>query len=297
MPASGAVLSQHATVATAGLSLAAAAICALRMSASNKKRNSDVALNCASAAASLAAATDSELEAELQRRARQRQPPTELNPPARPKVGCGVIILSPDHPGCVLLGKRIGKSGGGTWALPGGHLEHAELFEECAAREALEETGLTVRNLRHCVTTNTIREELGYHYIVGFVVGDVAAGANPINTEPDKCEGWEWVPWDKSAPQWSEKVFYSLENLRSQSNFNPFDSTPTGALAPVLPAWAELLAKQPGQQRVMMREWEDEKWRVANGWQGSDLIHGRNSAVRILAYFWDPAEQTLRCGA
>ena len=125
----------------------------------------------------------------------------------------------------------------------------------------------------------------------------VAAGARPINTEPDKCEGWEWVPWDKSAPQWSEKVFYSLENLRSQSNFDPFASTPAGALAPILPAWAEQLAKQPGQQRVMMREWEDEKWRVANGWQGSDLIHGRNSAVRILAYFWDPAEQTLRCGA
>ena len=174
--ASGAgVLSQHATVATATLSLAAAALCALRMSASNKKRSADE-LNGASAAAStLAAATDSELEAELERRARQRQPPAELKPaPSRPKVGCGVIILSPDHPGCVLLGKRIGKSGGGTWAVPGGHLEHAELFEECAAREALEETGLTVRNLRHCVTTNTVREELGYHYIVGFVVGEVS---------------------------------------------------------------------------------------------------------------------------
>lgn len=285
MPIGLPLLSSHTTAAvavagTAALSLAACTTFALTMSTAK------------------AGATDSELEAELKRRASQRQKPVQPKPaPSRPKVGCGVFILSPDHPGCVLLGKRIGKTGGGTWAVPGGHVEHAELFEECAAREALEETGLTLHNLRHCVTTNTIRQELGYHYVVGFVVGEVSAGAHPINTEPDKCEGWEWVPWDSSAPQWSENVFYSLENLRSQSNFDPCDISPTAGLAPVLPAWADRLAKQPGQQRVMMREWEDEKWRVANGWQGSDLIHGRNSAVRILAYFWNPEEQTLRCGA
>ncbi len=308
--------SHTAVLGTAALSLAACTAFALAMSTANKKRSAAELSSTHTSAPklNLSAATDSELQAELERRASQRQKSAETKRlsrsgsgfreatsprPAlsRPKVGCGVFILSPDHPGCVLLGKRIGKTGGGTWAVPGGHVEHAELFEECAAREALEETGLTLHNLRHCVTTNTIREELGYHYIVGFVVGEVVAGAHPINTEPDKCEGWEWVPWDSSAPQWSEKVFYSLENLRSQTSFNPCDTSPAAGLAPVLPAWAEQLAKQPGQQRVMMREWEDEKWRVANGWHGTDLIHGRNSAVRILAYFWNPQEQTLRCGA
>ena len=82
---------------------------------------------------------------------------------AQVRVGVGVFVL--DRSSQFLLGERRGSHGAGayfilsqwalrfltpilgTYALPGGHLEPGESFEECAKREVLEETALEmVRN-------------------------------------------------------------------------------------------------------------------------------------------------------
>lgn len=55
-------------------------------------------------------------------------------------------LIVQDAQGRVLLGRRAGTSyGAGLWGLPGGKVERGEALAAAAAREAQEETGLTVR--------------------------------------------------------------------------------------------------------------------------------------------------------
>src|SRR5215213_6308955 len=65
----------------------------------------------------------------------------------------------------VLLMKPKGPHGGGTWSTPGGYLDFGETLEGCAAREAKEEMGIDVVDIRFRTITNDIFEETGKHYI------------------------------------------------------------------------------------------------------------------------------------
>ena len=128
---------------------------------------------------------------------------------ARPKVGLGVIIVKD---GKVLLGKRKGGSGTGTWAFPGGHLEYNETFEECAKREVMEEVGIKIKNIQKLTFTNDV-DPPSYpnHYITLFFKSEYDSG-DVQNCEPDKCEGWEWFAWH-NLPQ---PLFLSLQNLMKE---------------------------------------------------------------------------------
>ncbi|WP_407539838.1 NUDIX domain-containing protein [Deinococcus radiomollis] len=55
-----------------------------------------------------------------------------------------LVLRRPD--GYVLLGRRSADAsyGAGLWGLPGGHVEDTETLAQAAARETLEEVGLTV---------------------------------------------------------------------------------------------------------------------------------------------------------
>ena len=109
------------------------------------------------------------------------------------RVGVGVLILRDGH---VLLGKRRGSHGAGTWAAPGGHLEFGESVEDCARRETLEETGLALRTVTPGPYTNTVMQDAGRHYVTCFVVAEVLPAAVARVVEPDKCEAWAWFAWD-----------------------------------------------------------------------------------------------------
>ncbi|KAL8686947.1 MAG: hypothetical protein Q9224_005294 [Gallowayella concinna] len=118
------------------------------------------------------------------------------------RVGVGAFILESSSQQCLanprfLIGKRINSHGAGSWATPGGHLEFGETPEICAAREVLEETGLTVMNVRFLTLTNDFMPDDNKHYITLFMVCEREnATAEPENMEPDKCEAWEWASWE-----------------------------------------------------------------------------------------------------
>jgi 8-oxo-dGTP diphosphatase len=134
----------------------------------------------------------------------------ENNP--RPKVGVGVIVM---RDGKVLMHKRKGDHGGGTWSFPGGHLEYGETPEQRALREVAEECGIAVRNLRRGPYTNDVHEHEGKHYITLFVLADYAGG-QPQVLEPEKCERWDWFAWDRMP----EPIFLPIRHLREQG-FSP----------------------------------------------------------------------------
>lgn len=110
----------------------------------------------------------------------------------QPRVGVGAMILKDRK---VLLGKRKGSHGSGLFAFPGGHLEYMESFEDCAAREILEETGLLVHNFRLQVVGNTTMYAPKHYVHIGLTC-DWKSG-EPQLLEPEKCEGWDWYALDK----------------------------------------------------------------------------------------------------
>jgi 8-oxo-dGTP diphosphatase len=109
------------------------------------------------------------------------------------KVGIGVAIIDGSD---VLLGKRKGSHGAGEWALPGGHLDYMESFEDCARREIAEEMGdeVTYGPLK-VVSLINLTDYAPKHYIDIGMVTEYVSGT-PLIMEPDKCDGWHWVPID-----------------------------------------------------------------------------------------------------
>ena len=130
-----------------------------------------------------------------------------------PKVGVAIIITKNDR---VLLMKRKGIHGRGTWSTPGGHLDFGETPEQCAAREAKEEVGLDVIDIRFRSVTNDIFDTTGKHYITIWMEGNSIAN-EPVIAAEDEVAEIGWFAWD-SLP---EPLFLSLENLLKENSYPP----------------------------------------------------------------------------
>lgn len=114
------------------------------------------------------------------------------------RVGVAVILKQiVNGKICILLGKRKGSHGAGTWAFPGGHMDFGETSQKTIERELEEETGITGIALRntHRFVENFFEKE-NKHYITLLYVG-LTKGIDAQIKEPDKCEEWRWCPKDE----------------------------------------------------------------------------------------------------
>src|SRR5262245_14668866 len=115
---------------------------------------------------------------------------TQIQPFVR--VGVATII---EQDGRVLLIRRSGSHGAGTWATPGGHLDFGETPEECGAREAREETGLEVASLTFVAITNDLFATEQKHYITIWMRAERIVG-EPSIASPREMTEFGWFAWD-----------------------------------------------------------------------------------------------------
>lgn len=92
------------------------------------------------------------------------------------------IIISMNNRGIILIKRKNPPFG---WALPGGFIDYGESAEVAAAREAREETGLSVTNLRQFrVYSDPDRDPRGHTLTVVFT----ATGSGVPNADDDAIE-------------------------------------------------------------------------------------------------------------
>ena len=134
------------------------------------------------------------------------------------RVGVACFIFKN---GKFLMGQRLGPHGHKTWSIPGGHLEFGESFEETAAREVMEETGLTVKNIHFGALTNDYFPDTNKHYVSIWMISDYAGGQEKI-TEPDIYIDQKWISFD-NLPEPLFQPWYQLlksefiENLKHEA--------------------------------------------------------------------------------
>jgi 8-oxo-dGTP diphosphatase len=131
----------------------------------------------------------------------------------KPQVGVAILLMKGNQ---VLLMKRKGPHGPGTWTTPGGHMEFGETPEQCAAREAKEEVGVEVVEIRFRALTNDVFESEERHSVSIWMDGKIRSGEPSIVAEEEVAE-LGWFTWD-ALPQ---PLYLPFENYVKENSYPP----------------------------------------------------------------------------
>ena len=129
------------------------------------------------------------------------------------KVGAGAIIIKN---GKTLLAKRKGSHANGCYGSFGGHVEFGESLIEAVKREAREELGIEIDNIKFASCSNMIKYDK--HYLDVSFVAELAGG-EPRICEPDKIESIGWYSLDNLPEPLFEPVRIVLEAIKTGQIF------------------------------------------------------------------------------
>ena len=138
-------------------------------------------------------------------------------PEEKKRVGAGFGVIIERADGKILLGKRhedpdkadSAFRSAGEWCLPGGKLEWGETFEEGAAREVMEETGIAIQDPQ-VISVHNCMNQHAHFMTVGMATKEFSGEARV--TEPDEITEWQWFSLD-SLP--SPRYFPSFEVIEN----------------------------------------------------------------------------------
>lgn len=118
-----------------------------------------------------------------------------MYPPDPPRAGVAALIFSGDE---LLMIKRKGSHGAGTWSVPGGWMDFGESPDQSVKREVKEEVNLDVRPLRFLHATNWVfYADKVQSVCLWWLCQPIAPGYYDgiRNNEPDKIETMCWIPY------------------------------------------------------------------------------------------------------
>jgi 8-oxo-dGTP diphosphatase len=134
-------------------------------------------------------------------------------------IGANVFLIRDNK---VFLIRRFNTGfGDGLYSVPAGHVDVGELIPDAAAREAMEEAGVTVdpASLQYAhIVHMRILNQSRPNRMQCFFVAHTWEG-EPSNVEPEKCDHADWFPID-ALPE--NMVGYTRQAIMEYKKGNPF---------------------------------------------------------------------------
>lgn len=109
----------------------------------------------------------------------------------RPSVGVATVVIKD---GKILIGKDARK-GDAVFGVPGGHWESGETLKECAAREVLEESGVSCSDVQLISIYDFYREDKGKSYVTIGMKANYLSGDLTDLHEEGRLD-WNWYLTD-----------------------------------------------------------------------------------------------------